>query len=499
MEKILLVNKPKGISSNQCIQTIKKNIFGLKIGHAGTLDPLASGLLVVGIGKATKKLNIFSNSNKEYMATIQFNKSTSTYDSEGEITNITKNKVTKNVFFNTIKDIEKKYRLQEVPIFSSIKINGRKLYEYARKNQVINLPKRKVKINKIEIISFDEIKQRCEVLLNVTKGFYVRSFANDLGKMMNNYGYLKELKRIKSGDFSLENAINYKNITWRNLFSNVKEKNNDKSVPLIIGFFDGIHKGHSKLFNRVEKNNFDVLTFEKIPRKDKSIFSLDERIKQILKLQPRKIYCINIIENNMTSNEFIKKILGNINPSKIIVGNNFYFGSDFKNYKYLTNYYKVEAIKKDNYSTTRIKKLIHSGKLSKSNKMLNSRYSIFGKVINGKKVASSLGYPTANILISDDLILPKSGSYATLTKINNKFYKSISFVGNSKTLGGKKNSIETYIFDFNEEIYGLNIQIDFLKFIRKNKKFSSKENLIKSIKNDILKANRYFNKNNIIK
>lgn len=208
MENILLIDKPKKITSNGVCSIIKKNFKNIKkIGHAGTLDPMATGLLIVGINSGTKKLSELINQDKQYIATIKFGIKTSTYDSEGEVINRCDLKVEIDKLVKILKMYKNTCFYQKPPIYSAIKIKGKKLYEYARKNIDIEIPIRKVFVENIELLEFDYKNQIAKILMDVKKGFYVRSFANDLAKKLNTCGYLYDLRRTKSGNFSIEDAI----------------------------------------------------------------------------------------------------------------------------------------------------------------------------------------------------------------------------------------------------------------------------------------------------
>lgn len=205
---IIVVDKPKGKTSNDIVQFVKRKYNLKKVGHAGTLDPNATGVLVLGLNEGTKLLSKLILEDKEYIATIQFGYQTDTYDLEGKITNISKDKIDKEKLF----DILNKYNNFEFdqlpPIYSAIKVNGKKLYEYARDNKEVKLEPRKVKIFNNEILSFDEVKNILIIKLKVSKGFYIRSFANDLGIELNNYATLIDLRRTASGNYTIEQAIN---------------------------------------------------------------------------------------------------------------------------------------------------------------------------------------------------------------------------------------------------------------------------------------------------
>lgn len=208
MKNIIVVNKPKYISSNDAVQIIKKKFNYKKVGHAGTLDPLATGVLVLGVNDGTKQLSKLLLDNKQYIATIQFGYSTTTYDTEGEIVNKSTNKVDLEMINNWIQQLLNKQIINQTPpIYSALKVNGKRLYEYAVNNQHVEIKAREVKLFNATILDFDNDKQILTIKLDVSKGFYIRSFANDIGIALNTYATLIDLIRTKSGEFDLTNAI----------------------------------------------------------------------------------------------------------------------------------------------------------------------------------------------------------------------------------------------------------------------------------------------------
>lgn len=208
MENIIVINKPKGMTSHDAISIYKKNNNIKKIGHAGTLDPNASGVLVVGINSGTKKLAELILDDKEYIATIQLGMHTTTYDIEGDIIVNHDLKLKRSNIEKIIQSFDNRKYLQKPPIYSAIKINGKKLYEYAREKKEVEIPMREVEIKSLEILSFNLTKSILVCRMLVSKGFYVRSFAMDFAKELNTYGTLIDLVRTKSGKFTLSEAIN---------------------------------------------------------------------------------------------------------------------------------------------------------------------------------------------------------------------------------------------------------------------------------------------------
>ena len=202
----LNIYKPKGLTSHDVIGHLRRITKIKQIGHSGTLDPFATGVLPVAVGKATKLIE-YLDDDKEYIATIQFGKTTETYDLEGEVTQVFDKIVTEIEVLEKLKEFEGEI-LQTPPIYSAIKVNGKKLYEYARQGQDVEIKPRKVFISKIELQSFDYENQVAKVVIACSKGTYIRSIAYDLGKKLGSGGFLSALERTKAGRFFVENAIN---------------------------------------------------------------------------------------------------------------------------------------------------------------------------------------------------------------------------------------------------------------------------------------------------
>ena len=202
---LLNIYKPVGMTSHDVVSALRRLTKIKQIGHTGTLDPFAEGVLPVCIGKATRLIE-FLPDDKEYLATVQFGSATTTYDTEGEITFSSDKKVSKEDIINALKNFEGEIE-QLPPIYSAIKVNGKKLYDYARQGQEVEIKPRKVIIEKIELKSFDEDLQQAEVLIKCSKGTYIRSIAHDLGQYLSVGGHLIKLVRTQAGKFRVEKSI----------------------------------------------------------------------------------------------------------------------------------------------------------------------------------------------------------------------------------------------------------------------------------------------------
>ena len=204
------VYKPKGITSHDVVAILRRVTKIKQIGHTGTLDPFAEGVLPIGIGKATRLIEYLKD-DKAYIATVQLGKSTTTYDIEGEGVNISDKSVTLDEIEQTLSSFRGNIE-QIPPIYSAIKVKGKKLYEYARNGQEIEIKPRRVNISELKILNYSENNRQLELFISCSKGTYIRSIANDLGEKLGTYGHLIKLIRVKAGNFEIKNSIKLENL-----------------------------------------------------------------------------------------------------------------------------------------------------------------------------------------------------------------------------------------------------------------------------------------------
>lgn len=241
MNGVIVVNKPKGITSRDVVNKLVK-VFGTKsIGHIGTLDPMATGVLVCLIGKYTKLGSIMVNHDKEYVATFKLNVLSDTLDSEGKVIKTDNKTISLEDMNGAIEHFNGLTYMQEVPIYSAVKVNGKKLYDYARSNEDVILPKKEVTIYKLELVSFeDDVKIKCKV----SKGTYIRALIRDICAYLGTYGIMTDLVRTKLGDYdksdaySLDDISNgkYKLYSLEDIFNlDVRYINNDNHKQIYNG------------------------------------------------------------------------------------------------------------------------------------------------------------------------------------------------------------------------------------------------------------------------
>lgn len=267
MDGIIVINKEKGCTSHDIVYKVKK-MFNTKVGHTGTLDPNATGVLPILLGKGTKISKYLIEHDKEYEVVLQLGVKTTTADEEGEIIE------EKEVLKESLEQLEIERILksfigkieQMPPKYSAIKVNGRKLYEYARKGQEVEIKPREVEIYNIEITNIQKEKKQIEFKVSCSKGTYIRTLCEDIAEKMRTVGYMKELKRTKVGNFNIKQAItleqlqekeNIKIITIEEMFKDKEEiiLEDSKIILLLNGVKMNMEKpnGIYRIYNKQNK------------------------------------------------------------------------------------------------------------------------------------------------------------------------------------------------------------------------------------------------------
>ena len=247
MNSILVINKPKNVTSRDVVNKICK-VFGTKkVGHTGTLDPIATGVLILCIGKATKLVETITNETKEYIATVKLGVLTDSLDITGNVLEQRNVNITKSDLETALNSFVGKYN-QEVPAYSAIKVNGKKLYQYARENKDVKLPSREVEIKEIELLKFDKDYYTFRAV--VSKGTYIRSLIRDINNKQGIIGVMSDLVRTKQGRFVIENSFSIDDIESGNYaLCSVKEALSDYESTVLD---DSLYK---KVINGSPVNN----------------------------------------------------------------------------------------------------------------------------------------------------------------------------------------------------------------------------------------------------
>lgn len=257
MDGIIIINKPQNYTSHDIVYKVKK-ILNKKVGHTGTLDPMATGVLPLLIGKGTLCSKYLIEHDKIYKVTLQLGKKTDTADEEGNI--IEERKVEKDILkkenvLKAIKQCEGE-QIQTPPIYSAIKVKGKKLYEYARQGKEVEIPKRKINIYKIELLHINEENLQIEFSVHCSKGTYIRSLCEDLAEKLGNIGYMAKLERTRVGQFDIKNSItieelekDYKNNSKQENIKRIDNIDNQESLKLELPYIIPVEK----IFEKNEK------------------------------------------------------------------------------------------------------------------------------------------------------------------------------------------------------------------------------------------------------
>lgn len=220
MDGLILINKQKGFTSHDVVNVIRKKLNTKKVGHTGTLDPNATGVLPILVGKATKISKYLMEHDKTYIATIELGEKTDTGDSEGQV--IEEKSIPADLKKEDINNALQNFfgkQKQVPPMYSAIKINGKKLYEYAREGKEVKLEAREIEIYKIELLEYQNNKIKFEV--ECSKGTYIRTLCEDIAKKLGTVGYMEELQRTKVNNFRIEDSILLDDITLENAEKNM--------------------------------------------------------------------------------------------------------------------------------------------------------------------------------------------------------------------------------------------------------------------------------------
>ncbi|MCL2664030.1 MAG: riboflavin biosynthesis protein RibF [Defluviitaleaceae bacterium] len=513
---IINIYKESGCTSHSAAAAVKK-VVRTKTGHTGTLDPNAEGVLPVCVGRATKLFEKYSSMGKTYRAEIILGVTTDTADITG---NIIKNDSADGISVTEVQKAASNFiggYMQMPPMYSALKINGKKLYEIARSGKIAEREPRFVQIDKINVFPHEK-SGRYWLEVFCGKGTYIRTLCEDIGNRLGCGACMGSLLRTEAGGFYSKDGIKldvlqktHENDLWK-LCGSV----------LTIGKFECMHKGHRTLIKTVadiakeECLTAAVITFDPHPYKFfknknyQMLYTKNEIMRQFFEAEI-KVETINFDEAFAAKEpeEFCRRIFYEYNCRVLVVGEHFKFGKDRKgDVNFLIEYAKKAKRKIVTVPSvlTRggaavcsslirniLTETYKDGALQEAEAMLGSPFFILGTVEHGKKIGKLIGYPTINIVPPSDKFLPVYGVYATLTSIFGKKYKSITNVGIKPTVANDgQPSTETNIFGFDGDLYGCEIKIEFLLFIRHERRFESLHELSGQMQKDITTAEIFF-------
>lgn len=247
MDGIIIIDKPKDYTSRDVVNIVGKTFHTKKVGHTGTLDPLATGVLVVCVNKATKLVEMLTSLDKEYIAEFEFGTLTDTLDSTGKVIKSESIHIEEDKLKEVLNSMIGEYP-QTVPLYSAIKVDGKKLYEYARNGEEVELPVHNVNIFGLELLSIDysNDKTYARIKCHVSKGTYIRSLGNDIACKLNTNAIMTELRRTKQGEFKLEDSIKLEDLKEDTKLKSISDcLNNYHKVLVNSNLINDIKNGRS--------------------------------------------------------------------------------------------------------------------------------------------------------------------------------------------------------------------------------------------------------------
>lgn len=523
MDGIINVYKEKGWTSFDVVAKLRGILGERKIGHTGTLDPAAEGVLVVCVGKATKLVDRITGTEKVYEAELQLGLETDTQDMTGQVLRKYPEEleaVTEEMVRRTIAGFVGSYD-QVPPMYSAKKVAGKKLYEYARAGREVERKPHPVTIYDIRV---GEIRLPC-VSMRVTcgKGTYIRTLCSDIGSTLGCGGTMTSLKRTRVGNFRIGDSVKLDELKRAMKEGRVE----DYLKPAIciteptvatFGKFDGGHKGHQLIFAKMreiaaeQKLKTALMTFTVNPKaviegEERSYISTSEEHLSRLK----NLGFDYVVEFPMTRHTaqmapevFLKEILvEGMHAKALVVGTDCTFGyqkggdAAFLKAHEAEYGYQTFVIEKKRFldeqgrekeiSSTCIREEIGKGNVARAAALLGRYFALSGIVIRGKQIGSTvLGFPTANILPTKSKSIPKPGVYASRVLIGTKLYLGMTNVGTNPTVSGDNPlDIETHVLDFHGDLYDRKIRVEFVDRIRDQVKFDSLEALKAQLEQDV--------------
>lgn len=522
---VILVDKPLGWTSFDAIKKIRNRIKIKKVGHAGTLDPLATGLLVVCTGKKTKEIDRYQAQEKEYTGTFILGKQTPSYDAETEVYAET------DASHISREDLEEARRsflgtlIQYPPAHSAIKIDGKRAYELARAGREVSMKGREVEIKEFEITAFSGEEVHFRVVCS--KGTYIRSLAHDFGQKLGVGAYLGSLRRTRIGDFRVDDAFTLDAFiaSAKAHFMHIHEGLADplpiERAVVTIGTFDGVHIGHQQILKRVVKQAKEVqgqsvvITFWPHPRlilnpEDRSlrlINTFEEKAHLLEEAGIDHLVAIPFTKSfsEMSREDFVRQVLmEKLHTKRLIIGYDHRFGKGREgDFQFLKDHedafgFRVEEISKQEVddiavSSTKIRRALQEGEVSLANTYLGKAFTLSGHVIEGNQLGRTLGFPTANLSVDAPYkLIPADGVYAGLIKVESTSFPCMVNIGKRPTIGDEKHSVEIHIIGFDGNLYGKKLVVALHKRLREERKFEGLEALKTQLEADKKEVQTWF-------
>lgn len=593
---IICMYKPKGFTSFDVIAKMRGILKMKRLGHAGTLDPMAEGVLPVFAGRATMACDMLPDHDKVYRGGFKLGIDTDTQDITGKVLSEKEVHISEAEILSVL-DSFRGDIMQIPPMYSAVSVNGQRLYDLARKNITVEREPRPITVYSLELVSYDEAAGEGVLEISCSKGTYIRTIISDIGNALGTGAAMTSLVRTKACGFSLDECTDfaalqkeadgdgnfarfampiekvfsylpeirlmpfeerlYRNgikLDTKRIGSNaaagrvrvygaegfigtadiepvtgiikvgktfvlsVNEQRYDGKYSVALGLFDGVHKGHRAVIaaavKKAEENGLKtaVFTFDTatVSSKDISgscIISEAEKERRLKECGAEFVYSPNFADiKDMSAEEFVRDIaVKRMRAAELVCGEDFRFGKGavcgVDELKEICGQYGcgltiVPVVPDENgekISSGRIRKLIAEGNVGLASQLMCGDIVVDMPVISGNRLGRTIGIPTVNQHFPDEQQPPRFGVYASEIYIDGKKYHGISNIGVKPTVTDSGAVLcETNIFDFSGDIYGMNIRVVLLGFVRSEKKFSGLDELKAQINSDIENIKKSF-------
>lgn len=608
MDGFVNLFKPKNFTSHDALNIVRRSFRGTKIGHGGTLDPDATGVLPVCIGKGTKLQDMVMGGDKAYEADVIFGLTSLSLDCGGEVT------VTDDAFrldLDELKQVLDRFvgkQMQIPPVVSAIKQNGVPLYKRARRGETVETEPRAIEIYSLELKETweEESFPRIRISVKCSKGTYIRSLGRDIGEAMGTTAVIDRLERTASGMFSLENAVTLeeikercekkdysflipmeaavkhlprlditdgaqwkavldgnalpldiavegdvsvfdpcgdlmavgkaeegllkpRKILWESrkrkapmkVLRDLSKTDFSEGSAVVIGNFDGVHLGHRFLIEHCVKDAERrglpsvVMTFEPHPKDffgtEKHCYlqsvSRKEAVMDELGADALAILPFDRELADMEPSVFFEELLiRQLHVKTVYVGDDFSYGRDGKGtadtLKALGESCGVEVrviprltFGGEIISSSRIKKALRAGNVTEASRLLGEPYTVRGVVRHGREIGRTIGFPTANLCFEEGILIPRCGVYIAIVRFCGKKYEGVACIGRRPTVEeGQGVNLEVHLLDADMDLYGKEIAVTPVSFIRGEEKFDSLEELKNAIARDTERTKKFFQK-----
>ncbi len=519
MDGILNIYKEKGWTSFDVIHKLRGILREKKLGHSGTLDPMAEGVLVICAGRATKLVEAIQDGEKVYAAELELGKTSDTEDITGRI--LTENEI--RVSEETIRETVLSFigELDQIPpMYSAKHQDGKRLYALAREGKVVERKPNRITIYDIQDIEISLPKLRFTV--RCSKGTYIRTLCRDIGERIGCGAVMTALKRVRVGSFSVQNSYTLKELQRLRDEGRIRDAvlppfYSRRETVMSFGKFDGSHLGHQKIFEEMfriqresgedsviltfTKNIESVLTGQKKPR----ISSEQEHLSRLQSFGFSQIFEYPMTKESMamSAEDFIEKVLvQGLHVRDLVVGEDASFGNralgnvallreKSKEYGFRLHVVKKEEVLLEDgrfheISSSLIREVLRQGDVKRARDLMGRYFCLSGVVQQGRQLGRTLDFPTANLAPTAGKLLPVDGVYVSRVFIDRKLYRGMTNVGKNPTVSGENDrTIETYVLDFSGDLYGRKIRVDFVDRVRGEIEFSSVEELKSQLKKDM--------------